>query len=510
MIEYKHTIYATDASIVMSTLLNSFLKENYWNRFQIESYNDFVKRRLPQIIKNIRKIEPDIPELGDLKILLNDVKIGEPSLRESDGSVRRILPFEARIRGLTYSAPIFVEMTTVLSGIESNPVYVYFGELPVMVKSCICPLSRMSREELIMAHEDPDDPGGYFIINGSERTLVLLEEIASNKAVVTKGSGNILTMARINSEREGYITKHLIEMRKDGIITITFSALHKFPVVILLKALGLENDALLLNTLSDDPEVQEEFLINLYEYEVLTKEDALDEIGKYLRIPQKRLRKERAENLIDKYLLLHLGQSKKDRIKKAVFLAKIVERMIKVALGKQEEDDIDHYSNKRLRLAGDLLEILFRSVLLGRQGLINRISYNYQKLARRGRLPPLQAVVESSVLTNQVISAMAVGTWVGGRTGTCQILRRDNLNRTITHLRYVYSPLKTTQEHFEARELHPTHFGKLCVAETPEGATIGLRKHLALFAEVTFPMEDKERKKVVNLILKEAGIGEKT
>lgn len=507
MIENKHTIYGSDASIIMSTLLNSFIKENYWNKFQIESYNDFVKRRLPKIIKSIGTIKPDIPELGDLKIVLGDIKIGEPSLRESDGSVRRILPFEARLRNLTYSAPLFVEMTTVLSGIESEPVYVYFGELPVMVKSDICPLSKMSREELRKVHEDPDDPGGYFIINGAERILVLVEEIASNKPVITKtNTPDAIVSARINSEREGYITKHLIELKKNGIVTITFSALHKFPVVILLKALGLEKDVDILNAISDDPEVQEEFLINLYEYEVLTKEDAIDEIGKYLRIPQKRLRKERAQNLIDKYLLLHLGQTKKDRIKKAIFLAKIVERMIKVALGKQEEDDIDHYSNKRLRLAGDLLEILFRSVLLGRQGLINRISYNYQKLSRRGRLPPLQAVVESNILTNQIVSAMAVGTWVGGRTGTCQILRKENLNKSVSHMRYVHSPLKTTQEHFEARELHPTHFGKLCVAETPEGATIGLRKHLALFASVTHGIDEKTRNKAVKTILEVAGI----
>jgi DNA-directed RNA polymerase beta subunit len=155
-----------------------------------------------------------------------------------------------------------------------------------------------------------------------------------------------------------------------------------------------------------------------------------------------------------------------------------------------------------LKLSGDLLEILLRSILLGKWGLITRITYNYQKLTKRGRLPPLQAIVESSVLTNQIISALAIGSWVGGRTGVSQRLERGSYIKTISHMRNVLSPLTSTQEHFEARELHPTHFGKLCTSETPEGATIGLRKYLAITAEVTKGVSEKEGKNILNLLQK--------
>ncbi|MEM3829930.1 MAG: hypothetical protein QXP36_12080, partial [Conexivisphaerales archaeon] len=209
---------------------------------------------------------------------------------------------------------------------------------------------------------------------------------------------------------------------------------------------------------------------------------------------------DRATKLIDKYLLPHLGQNPENRMEKAVFLAKAAGKLIKLHLGKIEEDDLDHYSNKRIRLAGDLLEILLRSILLGKWGLITRITYNYQKLTKRGRLPPLQAIVESNVLTNQIVSALAIGSWVGGRTGVSQRLERGSYIKTLSHMRNVLSPLTSTQEHFEARELHPTHWGKLCTSETPEGATIGLRKYLALMAEVTSGLGEKERKAVLNII----------
>jgi DNA-directed RNA polymerase beta subunit len=411
---------------------------------------------------------------------------------------------EARIRNLTYSAPMFVEMITTINGIENKPVRVNFGDLPVMVKSKICPLSTMPREQLIEAGEDPDDPGGYFIINGTERILVLVEEIAPNRIIVERvNTGNVSEVARIHSEKDGYVQRHIVERRKDGILLISFANVTRLPLIVLLKALGLESDKEIINTISLDEEVQEDVYLNVYECEVATKEEAMDEIGKHIKLAaSKEERIDRAKKLLDRYLLPHIGQNPENRLKKAIFLAKAAEKLIKLRMNKIEEDDIDHYSNKRLRLAGDLLELLLRSILLGKWGLITRVTYNYQKLTKRGRLPPLQAIVEANVLTNQIVSAMAIGSWVGGRTGISQRLERGSYVKTVSHMRNVLSPLTSTQEHFAARELHPTHWGKLCTSETPEGATIGLRKYLALMADITTGVNDKDRKNVLSLLEK--------
>jgi len=485
------------------SLLNTFINEKGFVRFQIDSYNDFITRRIPKVLNEIGTIKPEVPELGTFKIKLGDFKIGEPSVKEADGSVRNIFPLEARVRNLTYAAPMFIEMTPVLNNIESDTIVVNFGDMPVMVKSRICPLSTMTKEELIDVGEDPDDPGGYFIINGTERILVLVEEIASNRVITAKvDSSSVGEVARIHSEKDGYIQRHLLERKRDGIITISFANVNKLPVAILIKALGLEADKDIITAISLDNDVQDEFYINLYETDVATKQQALEEIGKHVKIPQKEYRIDRAIKLIDRYLLPHLGQNPEDRMEKALFLAKAICKLIKLHLNKIEEDDLDHYSNKRLKLSGDLLEILLRSILLGKWGLITRITYNYQKLTKRGRLPPLQAIVESNVLTNQLVSALAIGSWVGGRTGVSQRLERGSFIKTVSHMRNVLSPLTSTQEHFEARELHPTHWGKLCTSETPEGATIGLRKYLAIMAEVTRGVSEKEQKSLQNFLQK--------
>jgi DNA-directed RNA polymerase beta subunit len=483
------------------TLLDTYIKEKGLNKFQIDSYDDFVTRRVPKVLSEIGVIKPEVPELGTFRIKLGEFKIGEPSVKEADGSVRTIFPSEARLRNLTYSAPMFIEMTPVLNNIESDTIVVNFGDLPVMTKSKICSLSNMTRQELIEVGEDPDDPGGYFIINGTERILVLVEEIAPNRTITAKvNSGSVSEVARIHSEKDGYIQRHLLERKKDGIITISFANINKLPVAILLKALGLETDKDIVTAISTDEMVQNEFYVNLYEIDVGTKEEGLEEIGKHIKIPQKEYRIDRAIKLIDRYLLPHLGQNPENRLEKAVFLAKSIGKLIKLHLNKIDEDDLDHYSNKRLKLTGDLLEILLRSILLGKWGLITRITYNYQKLTKRGRLPPLQAIVESNVLTNQLVSALAIGSWVGGRTGVSQRLERGSYIKTVSHMRNVLSPLTSTQEHFEARELHPTHWGKLCTSETPEGATIGLRKYLAIMAEVTKGVSEKENKYVQNIL----------
>ncbi len=484
-------------------LLKAFAEEQGFVKFQIDSYDDFITYRIPNIIKSIKEIKPEVPDLGEFRIKLGKFRIGTPSVKEADGSIRNILPLEARMRNLTYAAPMYVEMTPVLNGIESETITVNFGDLPVMLKSKICPLHAMNKEEVIRAGEDSDDPGGYFVINGTERVLVLIEEIAPNRVLVEKTKlPNITEVARIHSEKDGYIQRHIIERKSDGIIRINFANVNKLPIIVLLRALGLESDKDLITAVSLDPQIQQEFYPNLFETEASTSKEAIEEIADYLKIMQKEYRQERVNRLVDKYLLPHLGQEKKDRLDKSIYLAKALNKILRYHLKKIPKDDLDHYANKRLRLSGDLLEILFRSILLGKWGLITRITYNYQKLTKRGRFPPLPSIVESNVLTNQIVSAIAIGSWVGGRTGVSQRFERSSFIKSLSHLRNVLSPLTSTQEHFEARELHPSHWGKIDPSQTPEGATIGLRKYLAVMAQITKGAGEKDVKTLQSVVEK--------
>ncbi|MEM5804760.1 MAG: DNA-directed RNA polymerase subunit B [Candidatus Aenigmatarchaeota archaeon] len=479
-----------------AALLKQFESEAGFIKFQINSFNNFVENTLQKIIDEIAKIEPEVPEIGDLQIRLGKVTLGEPVVREADGTVRKIMPVEARLRDLSYSSPIYVEMTPVVNNVEQETANVHIGDLPIMIKSKYCSLYGKNSEELEAEFEDPSDTGGYFIVNGTERALILIEEIAPNRVIAQKQNvGNYTEMVRINSQRNGYVQRHLMERKNDGTITISFANLRRIPVVVLLKALGMENDKEIIEAIGGGERVAQSFYPNLYESDVATSKEAFESIINSMKITQKEYQKERAKQVIDRYLLPHLGQEQKDRAEKARYLAMAIRKIIQLGLGMIKEDDIDHYANKRVRMSGDLLELLFRSILVGRWGLITRIKYNYQKMAKRGKLPPVQTIVESNVVSNQLVSAMATGAWTGGRTGVSQRLDRANHIKTLSHLRMILSPLTSTQEHFEARELHPTNWGRFCPAETPEGPTIGLRKHLALMAEITTALTEAEKEK---------------
>jgi len=492
--------------MVFIQLLNTFEREKGWVNFQIESFNNFVNFGIQSIIDEIKEIKLN-PEVGDLKLKFGKVQIGSPHIKEADGSIRSkergspVFPNEARIRNLTYAAPVWVTITPVISGIQDAPEKVYIGDLPIMVRSCLCSTYGMSDQELIEKGEDPGDPGGYFIINGTERVLVLIEEIASNKAIFERNDDMITV--RINSEKSGFKQRHLIERKPDGEITISFANIRRLSIITLLKALGMKTDRDICNAISSDPRILNELYINLYQEEATTSEEAVEIIGKKLRVAED-YREERVNQILDRYLLPHIGQETSDRINKARVLAKIIKKIIALSMNQIPEDDIDHYSNKRLLMSGELVGQLFRSILLGRWGLLAKMSYNYQKLIKRGKKPSIQGIVEADAVTKQILSSLATGNWIGGRTGVSQRLDRSSYVKTISHLRSIISPLTSTQEHFRARQIHPTEFGRLDPAETPEGSSIGLRKHLALMAEITPGINAKEEEKVLRLMKKQS------
>ncbi len=494
--------------MAFTSLLNAFEKEKGWVNFQIDSFDKFLEFGIQNIIDEIGTVELS-PEMAELKLKFGKVSVGRPVIKEADGSTRSVLPNEARIRNLTYSAPVFIDIVPVVNGVQEKSETVHIGNMPVMVGSKACTTYGMSAQELVESGEDPQDPGGYFIVNGTERVLVLIEEIASNKPIFEREK-DVVTV-RINSERSGFKQRHILERRPDGLITMSFANIRKLPVIVLLKALGLETDKEICFEISDDPRILNELYINLYETDVATAEEAIDLIGKKLKVSED-YRTERVNQILDRYLLPHIGQDTKDRKEKAKVITKMIRKAIMMALGSIPSDDIDHYANKRLLMSGELLGQLFRSILLGRWGLLAKMSYNYQKLVKRGKSPTIQGIVESNAVTKQILSSLATGNWIGGRTGVSQRLDRSSHVKTISHLRSIISPLTSTQEHFKARQIHPTEWGRLCPAETPEGSSIGLRKHLALTAEITSGLSAKEEESVLKSLssMITGGKGKKT
>lgn len=474
-------------------LLQKYFSERTLVDSNVESFNHFIESSLQKVIDDNRFIEPTIipPNIESFKIKLDRIWVGKPEIIEADGSRKEISPAEARIRKITYAGPIMLEVSSHINGIQRETFTTQIGSLPIMLKSKLCNLHGKNRDELIKMGEDPDEDGGYFIINGTEKVVVHLEDLAANRMMVeSKKTGTSPFVGQLFSEQGSYKIPHTFERPKDGIVYLSFTRVKKIPIVVLLKALGMTKDEEIVMSIGA-PTHSDEIFINLYEYvDIKTPEDAQDWIAKEIGITQAReIRLERITEVIDRFLLPHLGAGSETRLFKAKNLCKYFKYYISVASGEIAQDDKDHYLNKRMKLSGDLLEDLIRFNL---RIMVDDLMYNFQRIVKRGKAPSIKVLIREKLMTSRIYSAMATGNWVGGRKGISQRIQRMNFLDTMSHLQRVVSPLSTTQENFEARMLHPTHLGRLCPAETPEGGNIGLRKNLSLISSVSLADNEEE------------------
>ncbi len=474
-------------------LISRYFRDMNFTEAQIESFNGFIEEELNKVLEENREIEPTIipHNVDEFKIKLDKIWVTKPEITEADGSKRDIYPNEARLRKITYSAPCYIDVSAHINGIQRETFTARIANIPIMLKSRACHLHGLGKDDLAAKGEDPNDPGGYFIINGTEKVLINVEDLAPNRLLIEKASTGISEyVGKLFSEKGSFKIPHTIERMKDGIYYLTFTRVRRVPAIIVAKALGLIKDEEIMKAVSEDIQY-DEVLINLYEFsEVKTEEDALDYIAKKTGITQsKEVRVERMKEILDKYLLPHLGIDKDDRMNKAYNICKLLKKFIKVARKELPVDDKDHYMNKRLKLAGDLLADLFRVNI---KVLIGDLLYNFQRIVKRGKFPSIKVIIREKLLTQRIHSSMATGVWVGARKGISQRMDRLNYLATLSHLQRVVSPLSASQENFEARELHPTHYGRLCPIETPEGTNIGLRKNLSLLASVTKDVSDKD------------------
>jgi DNA-directed RNA polymerase beta subunit len=209
---------------------------------------------------------------------------------------------------------------------------------------------------------------------------------------------------------------------------------------------------------------------------------------------------DRVKNRIDSTFLTHLGTKIENRREKATTLCKLI-RYFLVAKDLKMESDKDHYSNKRVRLSGDLLSDLFRVNLTI---FIRDLQHNLQKIARKKKFYSIKSVAKSTLFSHRIESAFATGSWIGQRSGVTQNMDKTNGLSVLSQLQRVISLLPSEQENFKARTLHPTHYGRFCPIETPEGTSIGLRKNLSMLSRVsiTNKMNDKE----MVTVLEKAGL----
>jgi len=474
-------------------LLDSYFKTNSLVKQQLDSYNRFVDEGMQAVVDRVGKIETNVE---GFELRLGKIRVEPPRFYEVKGGYRQITPTEARLRNITYAAPVFLDIVPLFNGIE-RPTYsdVFIGEIPVMAKSKLCYLSHMTEDELVEAGEDPEDPGGYFIINGSERVLVGIEDLVPNKIMTTVETTG--TVAKVFSTRHGFRARCVVTRNKDGVLKLEFPATPPdISLIQILRILGLETDEQIKAAFSNDRIIQNDILLNLEHEPCKSREEALQTLSKRISPGQpEEFRLSRLDNLIETYLLPHLGVTKEDRSKKSYYLIRMAQRAIRVANKKLKADDKDHYANKRVKLAGNLMDELFRYAF---QFLTKDIVYQASRADARGRKLQVHTLVRQDTLVDRIRYAMATGNWIAGQTGVSQLLDRTSNLASMSHLRRVISPLSKKHPHFKARDLHGTHWGKLCPSETPEGPSCSLVKNLAILAQVTKGTSEDEVKELLD------------
>jgi len=486
-------------------LLKAFFKDKGLVRQHLDSYNEFIDHGLQEVIDEVGEIAIEVPDspykvkLGQIWIIDPQTRITGPYATEVDGTKHEIYPLEARLRNLTYAAPIALEMTPVIDGREQDTELVYIGNIPVMLKSKLCFLSQLSREELIACGEDPDDPGGYFVVNGSERVIVAMEDLAPNRIIVDldeKGATPVY-QSKIFSTTVGFRARIELKLKPDGAIYVSVPGVpSEIPFIVLMRALGLESDKDIAEAISLEKEIQAE-LEHSYEKAVGvdTSKDAVLFIGNRVAHGQvEEYRTQKAETAIDKNFLPHIGRTSQNRKDKALFLGEMACRAIELKLGRRKPDDKDHFKNKRLRLAGPLLADLFRVAF---RNLVRDIKYQLERIGVKGPIITVSAAVRPGIVSERFQHSLATGNWGRGRVGVTQLLDRTNHISTLSHLRRLQSPLSRSQPNFEARDLHPTHWGRLCPSETPEGSNCGLVKNLALSACISVGVNPEKIKQTL-------------
>ncbi|XP_020619202.1 DNA-directed RNA polymerase II subunit RPB2-like [Orbicella faveolata] len=490
-------------------VISSYFDEKGLVRQQLDSFDEFIQMSVQRIVEDSPEIDLQAESLhmtADTEtpprflLKFEQIYLSKPTHWEKDGAPSPMMPNEARLRNLTYSAPLYVDITKTMIREDDDPQVtqhskMFIGKIPIMLRSTYCLLNGLTDRDLTELNECPLDPGGYFIINGSEKVLIAQEKMATNTVYVfSKKDSKYSFTAEIRSCLEhssrptstmwvSMLAKGSQGGRKSAIGQRIVGSLpyirQEIPIMIVFRALGFVADRDILEHIIydfDDPEMMEMVKPSLDEAFVIQEQNvALNFIGSRGARPgvTKEKRIKYAKEILQKEMLPHVGVSDFCETKKAYFLGYMVHRLLLAALGRRELDDRDHYGNKRLDLAGPLLAFLFR----GYHFLLQDFN--------------IELALKPKVITDGLRYSLATGNWGDqkkahqSRAGVSQVLNRLTFASTLSHLRRLNSPIGREGKLARPRQLHNTHWGMICPAETPDGHAVGLVKNLALMAYIS-------------------------
>ena len=528
------------------TIIESYFKGQHLERLvrhQIESYNHFISYQVKRTIEMFNPVvihsENDYVKENDkylLEVLLyfENFKVHPPQIHENNGATKIMLPQEAKLRNFTYASTmtIDIQIQYIIRNTEKmdNPTVITkrltkinIGKMPIMIKSNICTLSQMKHVSHVHTGECPMDSGGYFIIKGSEKTVLGQERAAENRVYCFGGKNTTkwLCYGEIKSipDNKCISPKHfevLIANKNNGFgygIFVNIPRIkNPIELVVLFRAFGITSDKQICKYIVYDiNNKQSEEILNFLQASIIdankysTQEDALKHIVSSVMYTPLNMDKETgakkkydfALDILENDIFPHC----KTKIQKLYFLGYMTGQVIQTALGWRGKDDRDSYMNKRIELTGTLINNLFRNYFnkmvkeIQKQVIreINngswRSSEDYENIIN---MTNIYKIVKTTTIENGITRALATGDFSikqmnSTKVGVAQVLNRLTYMSSLSHLRRINTPLEKSGELIAPRKLHNTTWGFLCPAETPEGQSIGVVKAISYMTHITIP-----------------------
>lgn len=493
-------------------LLPAFLKTRGLVKQHIDSYNHFVDVELKNIIKANEKVTSDVDPKFYLKY--TDIHVGNPERQDADSVDKSITPHEARLRDMTYSAPIriSVEYTRGKQIVRRRGIPI--GRLPVMLRSNKCILSGKDEETLARYRECPLDPGGYFVVKGTEKVILVQEQLSKNRMIIeTDPKKNV--QASVTSSTHERKSKSYVATKNGKIYLRHNSIGDDVPIVVALKAMGVTSDKEILQLVAGhDDEYKEVFYINIEEalrMGIHTEMQALEWIGARSKSArravgpahQKRPVWEDAIETLSTIVLAHVPVENLNFRPKAIYVAVMVRRVLMAMVDEKMLDDRDYVGNKRLELAGQLLSLLFEDLF---KKFNHDLKLNIDKVLKKpNRTTEFDAYTQllygGDHITSGFVRAISTGNWSlkrfkMERAGVTHVLSRLSYISALGMMTRISSQFEKTRKVSGPRALQPSQWGMLCPSDTPEGEACGLVKNLALMTHIT---TDVEEEPIVNI-----------
>lgn len=519
---------------------------------QINSFNNFIETIIPNTIFRQSPIVVGTgwdEEKNDYakKSVVEFTRVSMCAPMQQDGPndpIRPLYPYEARMRNLTYSSQMFVDLKhSYYSDFNVEPIVdieknVPICKIPVMLRSNYCNL-KINNTVIEGINESTMDYGGYFIVNGNEKVLIGQERMAENSVFCFEPKKDQPIICEIKSTKDQlyFPVKNITVIMSQDSKVDKFSGIYTLkvklpsmavatPLFVVFRALGIESDKDIFDIiLRSNIEDADTFLLNTTEVSAMemydlfltrhsqkgentseifsgvSQNDALVYLSGHLTYNTNFLNDENdselvknekkithVKNILDRDFFPHLGN---DTYKKALFLGYMTKYLIDCYIGKRNYDNRDNIQNKRVDLAGPMLTQIFRTQFLN---LIRDIKVELSKID--GHFPTMKRIVQSSSIEQKMKFGLSTGNWPTmkgssapqSKKGIAQVLSRMSYLGTISHLRRNISPLESSGSKLDKpRKIYASHTGYICPNETPEGAQVGIVKNMSMTCEVTIP-----------------------